>query len=84
MGSILWCTSLQNIGCYAIFASSFKSLDMKYAYHAMGCCDFSSKPSLSVYFCQKSENIWLASQISGTTHAQLWCIKGFENNASIV
>jgi len=52
---------------FAIFTSSFKSLDIKYAYHAMGGCDFSSKPSLSVYFCQKPENIWLASQISGTT-----------------
>jgi len=52
---------------FAIFTSSFKSFDMKYAYHVMGCCNFSSKPSLSVYFCQKPENIWLASQISGTT-----------------
>ena len=42
---------------FAIFTSSFKSLHMKYVYHAMGCCDFSGKPSLSAYFCQKPENI---------------------------
>jgi len=33
---------------FLIFTNSVKSLNMKYAYHAMGCCDFSSKPSLSV------------------------------------
>jgi len=44
---------------FAIFTSSFKSLDMKYAHHAMGCCDLSGKPSLSVYCCGLSGGVAL-------------------------
>jgi len=46
------------LGVFVVFTSSFKLLNMKYTYQAMDCCDISS--SLSVYFCQKPENIWLA------------------------